>query len=216
LLTAPLVVVGLRREARIVDAPGMRILIGGGQSQQLAQALGAAVAEGATSMVSFGLCGGLAPGLSAGDLVVDSSDPDWLAEIRAALPRSRAGRVIGLDAVVASVGEKARLRRGTGADAVDMESHLVVDAARRAQVRYAIIRAVSDPADRALPRAAIVGMRPDGGVDVAAVVAALARRPWELASLLRIAGDAGRAFKSLSEARTRLGPALGAYSAASR
>jgi len=44
---------------------------------------------------------------------------------------------------------------------------------------------------------------------VAGVLAALARRPWELPALLRTASEAQRAFEALADARAGLGPTLG-------
>jgi hypothetical protein len=90
-----------------------------------------------------------------------------------------------------------------------METHVVRQRAGRAGLPYAVLRAVSDPAGRAVPSAALAGFAPDGRADVGAVLAALARRPWELPALLRTAGDARRAFATLVDARDLLGPRLG-------
>lgn len=163
---------------------------------------------GADGLVSFGLCGGLAPDLGAGDLVIASNRPAWLDHMRSALPHARVGQVVGGDAMVARAAEKARLRRDTAADAVDMESHLVIDAASHANLPYAIVRAVSDPAGRDLPSAALVGMTSDGETDVLAVAAALARRPWQLPALLQLGADADRAFKALTAAAIAFRPSL--------
>jgi succinate dehydrogenase/fumarate reductase flavoprotein subunit len=97
-----------------------------------------------------------------------------------------------------------------------MESHIVTACAQKAGAAYAIVRAVSDPADRALPTSALAGMKTDGGANVTAVLAALARRPWELPALLRTARDAQRAFDAIASARTRLGSALGRTSPSER
>jgi adenosylhomocysteine nucleosidase len=203
------VVVGMVREARIVAGDGLTVLIGGGQSDRLTRDLEQAMAAGAGGVVSFGLCGALHPDLEAGDVVVESNDPQWLSHLRATLPEAFAGRVLGSDVMVATVREKARLLHESGADAVDMESHIVTACAQKAGAPYAIVRAVSDPADRALPTSALAGMKTDGGANVTAVLAALARRPWELPALLRTARDAQRAFDAIASARTRLGSALG-------
>ena len=57
-----IVVVGMRREARIVG-PRARVLIGRHE-------IGDALSNGATGLLSFGICGGLDPALRVGDLVV--------------------------------------------------------------------------------------------------------------------------------------------------
>ncbi len=157
------------REARIVGGRG-RVIVG-------TAGLEAALAQRPSSVVSFGLCGALDPALRAGDLVVGGGDAPWADHLAAALPGAVRGEVAGSDVIVASVAAKAALRARTGAIAVDMESHIVAEAAARAGLPFAVVRAVSDPADRALPRAAQAGFNPDGSVNVLAVLAALARRP---------------------------------------
>jgi adenosylhomocysteine nucleosidase len=203
------VVVGMVREARIVSGEGVTVLIGGGKSARLSRDLEQAMMSGAAGAVSFGLCGALHPDLDAGDIVVDSDDPQWLGRLRMGIPDAYPGRVLGGDVVVASVREKARLLHESGADAVDMESHILTACAQKAGVPYAIVRSVSDPADRALPTSVLAGMKPDGETNLAGVLAALAWRPWELPALLRTAGEAQRAFKTLADARVGLGPTLG-------
>ena len=92
---ALIVVVGMAREAKIVSGEGVTVLIGGGQSARLARDLEQAIIPGAAGVVSFGLCGALHPDLDAGDVVVDSDDPEWLGRLRAAIPDAFPGRVLG-------------------------------------------------------------------------------------------------------------------------
>ena len=108
--------------------------------------------------------------------------------------------------IVGSVGAKAALREVSGAAIVDMETHAVAKAASDAGLPFVVVRAVSDTAAFALPRAAQAGFKPDGRPDVAAVMRALVARPWELPALLRTARDAENAFKSLSRAAWALTP----------
>jgi hypothetical protein len=87
-----------------------------------------------------------------------------------------------------------------------MESHAVARVAQRAGLPFAVVRAVSDRAMDTLPRAAQAGFRPDGRVDIAAVIAALARRPWELPALVRIGRGAGAGFRALERASQAMRP----------
>jgi adenosylhomocysteine nucleosidase len=199
------IVVGLVREARIAAARG-RVAIG---AVGIADAL-----AGARGLISFGICGALDPALVVGDLVIAdgvvgddgalATNPAWTAALRAALPGSRSGLVAGGDAIVGSVAAKAALRQANGATIVDMESHSVAEAARKAGLPFAVVRAVSDTAASALPRAAQAGFKADGQPDVGAVIATLLRRPWELPALIRTAVDAERAFRSLAVAAQSL------------
>jgi adenosylhomocysteine nucleosidase len=98
------------------------------------------------------------------------------------------------------VPEKTALYAATGAIAVDMESHIAARVAARHDLPFAIVRTISDSADHALPPAALVGMKPDGGVALGAILASLARNPAQLSALLRTGRDAGAAFKALGRA----------------
>ena len=137
------------------------------------------------------------------------TDPDWTNRLLAALPGARLGLVAGSDVMVADAAAKAALHAATGALAVDMESHIAARVAQRHGLPFAAARTISDGADRALPRAAQAGMKPDGDMDVLAVMAALARRPWELPALFRTGMEAEAAFAALLRGRQLLGPALG-------
>src|SRR6516164_9675682 len=60
----------LALEAGIARGPGVSVICN--QSSGLRAALGTAIARGATGIISFGIAGGLAPDLAAGDWVVAS------------------------------------------------------------------------------------------------------------------------------------------------
>lgn len=196
------VVVGLEREARIVRRRA-RVVIG-------SEGLEDAIAEGASGIMSFGLCGGLDPRLAVGDIVIGEAVTHgadryettlaWTNELAAAMPGAIRTEFTGANVIVGSVQEKAALRELTGAGAVDMESHLAASAAARAGIPFAIVRTVSDPADHELPQSAKAGFRADGKADVGAVAAGLIRRPSELPALIRIAGAASRACRALDYA----------------
>ena len=140
----------------------------------------------------------LGPGLRRGSALLA-----WLAQN---LPHAHRGTVVGADAIIASVAEKAALYATTGAIAVDMESHIAAHVAQRHGLPFAILRTISDTADHALPPAALVGMKPDGGVALGAVLASLARDPRQVPALIRTGRDAGAAFTSLRRAVEALPP----------
>lgn len=167
-------------------------------------------------IASFGLCGALDPDLKVGEgIIADgvisgeerwSTDAAWSTRLRAALPGWRSGDVAAGDVIVGSPADKAALRRTSGAATVDMESHAVAAAAAAAGVPFVVVRAVSDVADRALPKAALAGFKADGDPDIAAVIAALVRRPRELPAMIRVGLDSEAAFKALAVAVAALTP----------
>jgi hopanoid-associated phosphorylase len=209
---------GLRREARIIEGPGVAVVAGGGRAEALEAALLSAAA-GVEALISIGIGGALAPGLQPGDWVVatsviaegsqTSTDPDWTAEIRARLPAARMGPILGSDAMLTRAAEKEAAHRRWQALAVDMESHVAARVARRLGLPFAAVRVISDSADRDLPAAVTVGMKPDGGMALGAVLWALARDPAQLPALIRTGRDAERAFRALADGRRLLGPGVG-------
>ncbi|HEY3887528.1 MAG TPA: hypothetical protein VGL73_03070 [Caulobacteraceae bacterium] len=216
-----LVATGLKREARILGHPTMRVVAGGGDRRRLERELDAA-ALAATAIISIGLGGALADDLRPGDWVVASrvlltleagdhapTDPDWTDSLLGILPGARAGTILGSDLMIADREAKRRTRQLTGAAIVDMESHIVAAVAARHGLPFAVARVVSDAAHRSLPSAAQAGMAADGGMDVFAVIRALAADPRQLAALIRVGGEAETAFRALGRGRDLLGPRLG-------
>ncbi|TPG60606.1 hopanoid-associated phosphorylase [Roseomonas nepalensis] len=212
-----LVVTGLQRERRILAAPGLEVVAGGGDGARLEAELDRRAA-GARGLISLGIAGALAPGLRPGDWVVatavlegtlrSEADPAWAARLLAGLPGAVSGAVLGVDAMVAEAREKAARHRESGALAVDMESHVAARVARRHGIPLAVARVVSDAAHRDLPPAARLGMRPDGGMDLPAVLRALLADPRQLPALVRTGLEAERAFRALLRGHRRLGPGL--------
>ena len=204
---------GLVREARMLAGAGIVAIAGGGDRARLEAEIEAACA-GATGIISIGLGGALDEGLKPGDWVIGSqvgtieTDREWTNRLLSKLPGARLGAVAGSDVMVVDAAAKARLHAATGALVVDMESHIAARVAGRRGLPFVVARTISDGADRALPRAAQAGMRPDGGMDVGAVIASLAQRPWELPALVRTGLEAEAAFGALLRGRQLLGAAL--------
>jgi nucleoside phosphorylase len=206
-LADALFVVGMRREARILGA-GRRVQVG---AHGLAEAL---AARPPAAVISFGLCGALSRRLAYGDLVLATgvigggatidTDSALAGRLCAGLPQAIRGPVAGSPVIVGEAREKAGLAASTGAIAVDMESHLVARAALASRTPFAVLRAVSDRAADSLPAAAKAGFRPDGAVDVLAVIAALLRRPGDLPGLIHTAQGAGAGFRALALASRTL------------
>jgi hopanoid-associated phosphorylase len=208
---------GLRREARILSGPGVAVVAGGGDHARL-EAVLERLAPGARGIISIGIGGALAPGLQPGDWVVADAvlagtealptDAAWADRLCAALAAARRGVILGSDLMVVEVVEKAALHRATGALAVDMESHVAARVARHYHLPFATARVISDAADRSLPPAARAGMRPDGGMDLPAVLRSLLAYPLQLPALIRTGMEAERAFRSLLRGHRALDPGL--------
>ncbi len=210
-----LAVTGLAAEARIASGSGVVTLAGGGDPARLALLLQGALSRGARAVISFGIAGGLSPNVRPGAVLLARSvddgdtrflaDAAWLERLASALPQATIEDLAGVDRVVVGTGGKQALHRATGAAAVDMESHIAARLAAQHGVPFAALRVVADPAERTLPHAATVGMRPDGSADVRAVLRSLWRHPRDLPALVRTALDARAAFASLRQCSALLG-----------
>src|SRR5437667_11249313 len=136
------VVVGMAFEARIAAGLGVPI-IGGGDGKHLAADLTHAMAAGCGGLISFGVAGGLAPGLRPGSCVIGSSDLDgdvtrptdtrWSHRLMRMIPGSVLAALAGVREPLAFASDKQQQHVNTGALIVDMESH--VHARRAAQNR---------------------------------------------------------------------------------
>lgn len=192
---------GLKREARIFNRPGrdLVVVIGGGVAATLDRDLDNKAALFPGIILSCGIAGALAPSLRPGDVVIDGNVL-LVERLGQALPHAHRGGIVGSDAIAASAAEKRILHERTGAIAIDMESHVAARVAVRKGVPFAALRVISDCADDDLPPAALVGMRPDGGMALGAVLASLARNPRQLPALIRTGRQADQAFRSLAQA----------------
>jgi hopanoid-associated phosphorylase len=167
-------------------------------------------------MISFGVAGGLASNLRTGDWVVASSvlesqsaratDAAWSRRLLNVIAGASHAPIIGVDAPVAEPTVKRELHRTTGAAAVDMESHVVARLAAAHDLAFAAVRVIVDPAHRAVPPAALLGMAADGRADIWAVLRDLIAQPAQLSSLIRTAIDAFTARAELLRVRELLGP----------
>ena len=213
-----IVVVGLAFEARIAAGPGMRVICSG-DGRNLASSLASAVHDGCGGLVSFGVAGGLHPDLEPGACVVASAvlfgdrriptDPTWSQNLIDTVPGAVVGMLAGVPSPITTPDAKRALHQGTGAIAVDMESHIVASVAAKHAIPMAAIRVITDPAVRALPKSAIAAMRPDGTTDVGAMLRLLLKNPGELPAILRTAIDVRAACATLRRGRQLLGPGLG-------
>ena len=179
------------------------------------------ISRGATAVMSFGIAGGLDPALRPGGLVLarEVISPEGLRLPADAAWRDRVattihgrpvhdGAIAGTDQMLISIEQKADLHRRTRAAAADMESHGVARAAVRRSIPFLVVRAVADPADRALPRSAVAGLDDTGAVRPAATLAAIISNPAEIAALLGVAATTWAALLALWHCVGDAGPAL--------
>jgi adenosylhomocysteine nucleosidase len=214
-----LAVVGLKREAMLVAGPDIDVVIGGGNSALLRQRLDLSMRDDVRGIISIGIAGALSPSLNAGDCIVASAivadslrfdtDNEWSAHLRQILPGPMAGTIAGAERIAATAEEKLAIYRETGADAVDMESHVAAGVAREHNLPFVALRAISDRADHTLPHAARVAMKPSGGIALGRVLQSVVTRPQQIPALVRTNRETEKAFSALLRCLDLLGPGFG-------
>jgi hopanoid-associated phosphorylase len=210
--TSILVVTGAAFEADIADGAGVATLYSAANPAQLRTSLNNIDPDRFHAVISFGLAGGLDPALRPGDLVTAHSvvAGSRLSNATAALPGAHASSskhiaIAGADAPVMDPAAKAALRAATDASAVDMESHIVAEFAAGRNLPWGVLRAICDPAERALPAVAMGALKPDGEVDLVATLKSVARDPLQIPALIRTGIDTAIAVRALRRARGLLG-----------
>ena len=211
-----IVITGMRAEARIASAPGVRVFACGGNVDLRAHAIRHAVFAGAPAIISFGIAGGLCSDLNPGDWIVATgvssehrrieTDVEWSSRLISRLPSAELGDIVSVASPVRTPEDKRRLHISADAIAVDMESFDAAALASELGVPFAAVRVIADPVSRELPPAIHVGLRPDGTAAMGPVMRSLLRQPSQIPSLARVSTDAFIAIRALLKGRDRLGP----------
>lgn len=200
-------------------AGDVRVVCGTGRPETARRETAALVGAGCDALVSFGICGALSPLLAAGTVVVanrvidagaGSWTPrrDWSERLLQQLDRVapvEGAAVVGGDRMICEPVDKAAVFRRHAAVAVDMESHIVGEAAERAGIPFAVIRAVADTAAMRLPEAARVELDTRGNPRLAGVAWAVLGNPLQVPDLIRLAMAFRTAIRSLRRCADRLG-----------
>jgi adenosylhomocysteine nucleosidase len=211
---------GLEAEAKLLRPLGVEVLVTAGDAARGKAAAERAVARSTKALLSFGIAGGLAPGLASGTLLLPRTVLSESGEIFATDEKLRSvlanalhqagisfveDELLGLDQMAMTQAAKAALYARSRAAAADTESLFVARAAARVKRPFLVLRAISDPYEIALPPAASVGLDEHGRPAILPVLLSLLRNPLQLPSLIHAARDANRALNALKRATAALG-----------
>ena len=201
------------REGRFLEHAHYRIQVSGPGPQRASAAAQALLDAGCDALLSFGMCGGLAPTLPAGTLIVAGSvrsaagerllcDAQLRDELMARLTtcHPHLTDIYSADTPVIARADKHATHNSLNVGAVDMESAAIGRVADAHTLPFAVLRCIVDPAGFSLPSAALAGMADDGSNRPLATAAALLRHPLELADLIRLAVWYGAALRALRSA----------------
>ncbi len=155
---------GLRAAGAARGAGGLHIVVAGIGSPRAGLAARRLVDAGARALLSWGVAGGLSDALAPGDLLlperIDAEgdawlvDAEWRAQLARQLPAATGGRLWCSRSPVLSLPDKQALA-ARGMSAVDMESAAVAAVASMACLPFVAVKAICDPAGRAVPGPAL-------------------------------------------------------------
>jgi adenosylhomocysteine nucleosidase len=204
-------------EARVGEA-SVRVVLTGMGPRGARHAANRALEQGANACVVCGLAGALREGFHRGEIVVGArvrevesqrvlpSDARLLAM---ALHKGAQSIALCTASYVAATG-KAKRRMAPLADAVDMESFLVMEQAAQRGVPAAAIRVIGDLVDEDMPVDFERVVNPQGGIDRWRATAAALKSPHRLPRLIRVGMRSRRATKGLAEFLDRFAISLAA------
>ncbi len=174
------VVSGIKLEASIARQPGIRVVSGVNSPVLAGWCVHPQSARDCCGLISFGVAGSLAPNLRPGTWIIGSeivygesrvaTHKPWSKDIIGRMPDAVYGATASVSTPIAQPGAKAALHIETGAVAVDMVSHIVANVAVAHGLHIVAARVIIDPAERALPRAAVVSLCSNGAINIAALV----------------------------------------------
>lgn len=157
-------------------------------------------------LVSIGFCGALDPALQPSDVLVASEVMSPNNSVALATPSelescgrpSRTGKILSIDRVAWTAGEKARLR-DTGADAVEMEAAAVAARARDWSVPFYCVKVVTDTSNESFPLDFNRLRGADGRFSRGRILAAALRQPAAIPGLVKLNLRCESASKALGE-----------------
>src|SRR6516164_9769556 len=207
-LATVLCISGLAVGAKIARAAGFSVLVGAGDRDRTATLVLKAAAQ-TDCLVSFGIAGGLEPGLEAGTVIVSgeviSEGHHWAVD---SLYMQRLsdfahsigaiwGPVLATTSIIATRTEKKRAWATTRALAVDLESEIVARTATALGIPFIVLRSIADTARRDLPPASLIPLTANGNPDVLKVFSAVLRRPFQLTGMIGLARETALALSAL-------------------
>ena len=110
------------------------------------------------------------------------------------------GPLYGDIRIASQPADKKRTYEATGALAVDLESGETARIAAAAGVPFVALRAIADPAWRALPEAALLPLAPLGRPRLSAILGSVMKKPGQIPGLIVTARDTRAALKVLLRA----------------
>lgn len=188
-----------------------------------------AVPANATAIMSCGMCGGLAPDIKVGDIVLASqmvmpgkngfesyqADPVWNGKLWDVLGRTPIVVPWWSSGEWNTANTKAQrdlLFHQTGCHVIDDESYAVAQFAAERKISFTALRTASDAAvgpTANLPPAVIDALNSSGSVDIPAVIYSVVKDPWQIPALVDTAIAYAKCKEVLEQVCRKVSPDFG-------
>lgn len=149
------------------------------------------------AVLSTGVCGALDPQLRVGEVLAATAVNGQPAQVPGSQTPCRSGPLVSVDRIVGSVAEKKALH-AEGFVAVEMEAAAVEERARRWNVPFYCVRAVSDTAAEEFELDLNAARDETGRIRVSKILFQAAMRPFAIVpELLRLRRNSQNAARAL-------------------
>ena len=199
---------GIESEAALArKIGGVQIACAGARPQKARWLARELVKKGITRLLSFGIAGGLEPGLPIGSMVIGTNvlsvdgvtacDASWINNLTQKLPEAHCGAVWGSEFLIATARDKRSVYEKSRCLIVDMESQCAAQIAAEAQIPLAVLRVVCDASDMDVPPLVMEAIAEDGRINVLRALKSLFRHPSQIPNLYKVGRGTSKALKVL-------------------
>ena len=171
------------------------------------------IKEGADLIVGWGVGGSMTRQLNTGDLLISSSfkdqrggffefQTDFAELLNATLSKlqPKKAAILTVEKMVLNQIEKAKLIEKYQTSAVDMESAIIAQIAKKAFVPYICVRTICDEFEAKLPGFLDQSLKNNGEPNIPAVFRNVILNPSQALPLFRLGWDFRRALRTLKQA----------------
>ena len=175
------------------------------------------IKEGADLIVGWGVGGSMSRQLNTGDLLISSSfkdqrggffefQTDFAELLNATLSKlqPKKAAILTVEKMVLNQIEKANLIEKYQTSAVDMESAIIAQIAKKAFVPYICVRTICDEFEAKLPGFLDQSLKNNGKPNIPAVIRNVILSPSQALPLFRLGWDFRRALRTLKQAASML------------
>jgi nucleoside phosphorylase len=206
-------VTGINSEAKILKSSNAIVFCSNMKPENVAMGTNRLINKGADAIISFGLAGALDPTLKPGSIIIA---PQVLTPSYKKIPcnpllgskifnlkKNKRGiyfkPILGSNRPITSQSEKRKVFKESKAAAIDMETHIAAQTARKRKIPFFTIRSICDTADQDLPDIISVATKNKKKLNLFEIFRFVLGKPSELKKFPKLIINYKIGMKSLRE-----------------